>query len=86
MQYNHQSDALSSGVRNSGDIFSQGYSLQFFLAFCSDGVFGVGVFSWCGLGPVVWGLLGKNGLKLRAFLINQRLEAATIKPDSIPNM
>ena len=49
--------------------FSQGYSLHFFLIFVFmvvwglrfsvwNWVFGVGVFSWWGFGPVVWGHLG----------------------------
>ena len=52
-------------------FFSQGYSLYFFLILAHlwsfgvwrfgvgsyIGVFWVGVFSWWGLGPVVWGLL-----------------------------
>ena len=52
-------------------ISSQDYSLYFFPIFhlCSFMVgwglafgFGVGVFSCCGLGPVLWGLLGLFGV------------------------
>ena len=56
-------------------IFSQGYSLYFFLILAHlwwfgvlgfgvgvlFWVFGVGVFSWWGLGPLVWGLMGFLG-------------------------
>ena len=57
-------------------FFPQVYSLKFFLNFAHlwwfgvwgfgvgvlFWVFGVGAFSWWGLGPVVWGLLGFLGL------------------------
>ena len=53
--------------------FSQGYSLEFFLIFAFmvvwglrflvwNWVFWVGVFSWWGFGPVVWGHLGFFGV------------------------